>query len=125
MTSIDPQPPQGASEAPTPDPMGTVRITRHVLSSIVELAALGVEGVARLAPVGSPWGRLITRAEPQRGIALNVHGDHVSVDLYLILKPGVNMAQVGHAVQDAVADAIESMLGMTPAEINIYIQDVA
>jgi uncharacterized alkaline shock family protein YloU len=107
------------------DPLGTVHVTKHVLASIIELTALQVEGVAKFAPVSSPWPRLPMRAEPQRGLALNVRGETVSADLYLILQPGVNMPQVGRAVQDAVAAAIEDMLGMTVGEINIFIQDVA
>ncbi len=115
-------------EAVTPpgatDAQGAVRITKHVLASIIEMAALGVEGVARLAPVSSPWPRL-WRAEPQRGIATNAQGKTLSVDLYVILQPGVHMSQVGRAVQEAVAKAIEEILGMTAGEINVFIQDVA
>jgi uncharacterized alkaline shock family protein YloU len=108
-----------ASDAP-----GSVRITKQVLANIIEMAALGVEGVARLAPVSSPWPRL-WRAEPQRGIATNAQGKTLSVDLYLILQPGVHMTQVGRAVQEAVAKAIDEILGMVPGEINVFIQDVA
>lgn len=111
--------------APLTEPLGSVRITKHVLATIIELAALGVAGVAKMAPLSSPWPRMIFHAQPQRGLALNVHGNTVATDLYLILKPGVNMAQVGRSVQDAVTSAIEDLLGMTAGEINIYIQDVA
>jgi uncharacterized alkaline shock family protein YloU len=105
--------------------LGTVKITRHVLANIIELAVLAVDGVARLAPVWSPWPRLLQRAEPQRGLAVNVHNGHISVDLYLILRPGVNMAQVGRAVQDAVTQAIAEMVGLVVDEVNCYIQDIA
>jgi uncharacterized alkaline shock family protein YloU len=115
----------GASTPPaTTDAQGAVRITKHVLASIIEMAALSVAGVARLAPVSSPWPRL-WRAEPQRGIATNASGKTLSVDLYVILQPGVHMSQIGRSVQEAVAKAIEDILGMTPGEINVFIQDVA
>jgi uncharacterized alkaline shock family protein YloU len=113
-----------AASATAADAHGTVRITKHVLASIIELAALNVEGVARLAPVSSPWPRVF-RAEPQRGIAVNARGKVLSVDLYLILRPGVNMPQVGRAVQESVAKAIEEILNMEPGEINVFIQDIA
>jgi len=117
--------PSGASTPPvTTDAQGAVRITKHVLASIIEMAALSVEGVARLAPVSSPWPRL-WRAEPQRGIATNANGKTLSVDLYVILQPGGHMSQIGRAVQEAVAKAIEDILGMIPGEINVFIQDVA
>jgi uncharacterized alkaline shock family protein YloU len=106
------------------DSHGSVRITKHVLASIIELAVLEVEGVARLAPVSSPWPRLL-RAEPQRGIAVNARGKVLSLDLYIILRSGANMTQVGRAVQEAVAKAIEDILAMVPGEINVFIQDIA
>lgn len=116
---------QAAATSGTPaDAHGTVRITKHVLASIIELAALDVDGVARLAPVSSPWPRVF-RAEPQRGIAVNARGKVLAVDLYLILRPGVNMPQVGRAVQESVAKAIEEILNMEPGEINVFIQDIA
>ncbi|HKD74430.1 MAG TPA: Asp23/Gls24 family envelope stress response protein, partial [Ktedonobacterales bacterium] len=77
---------------PSPDPLGSVRVTRQVLATIIEHAALEIEGVSRLAPMSSPWPRLLFRAQPQHGIALNVHGESVAVDLYLILDTGANMA---------------------------------
>lgn len=120
-----PTPGKPPTVADDSDSLGSVRITRHVLANIVELAALEVEGVARLAPVWSPWPRLLHRAEPQRGLALNIHDSHVAVDLYLILDPGVAMTQVGRNVQEAVAKAIETMLGMTADEVNVFIQDIA
>ena len=107
------------------DPLGSVRITKHVLATIIELATLSVDGVAKMAPMSSPWPFILFHAQPQRGLALNVRGNTVAADIYLILKPGVNMAQVGRTVQDAVATAIEGLLGMTAGDINIYIQDIA
>lgn len=131
MSHTSPQAPRALSTAenrqaaPLTDPLGSVRITKHVLATIIELAALGSDGVAKMAPMSSPWPRMIFHAQPQRGLALNVHNNTVAADLYLILKPGVNMAQVGRGVQNAVTSAIEDLLGMTAGEINIYIQDVA
>lgn len=112
------------SMPPAADAHGVVRITKHVLGSIIELAALEVPGVARLAPLSSPWPRVF-RSEPQRGIATSTRGRVLSVDLYVILEPGVNMPQVGRALQEAIAHAIEDILGMEPGEINIFIQDIA
>jgi len=108
----------------TADALGSVRITKHVLATIIELTALAVPGVAKMAPVSSPWSRVLLRMQPKRGIAINVNGKTVSTDLFIILHPGAHMAQVGRAVQEAVAVALEDMLGMTPGEINVYIQDI-
>jgi uncharacterized alkaline shock family protein YloU len=103
--------------------VGSVRISRRVLRTVVEQAALRVAGVARMAvPAGwQPWGR----GRPQHGVSLAVHGDSVAVDLYLIVEPGSSMVKVGTDVQEAVGAAVEHILGMGVSEINVYIQDVA
>lgn len=104
--------------------LGSVRISRRVLRTVVEQAALRITGVARMAsaPVGwQQWGR----SRPQHGVGLAVQGESVAVDLYLVVEPGTSMVKVGTEVQEAVGAAVEHILGMGVSEINVYIQDVA
>jgi len=51
--------------------------------------------------------------------------DVLSIDLYLIAQPDVNLIEVGVAVQEAVGQAVDHILGMRASEINVYVQDVA
>lgn len=105
--------------------LGSVRIARRVLRTVIEEAALSVQGVARLAMNVSQWPHLIGRSLPLHGVALVVRNDIVSIDLYLIAEPDVNLVAVGAAVQEAVGRAVDHILGMHASEINVYIQDVA
>ena len=105
--------------------LGAVRIARQVLATIIEMAALKVPGVVRLASVGGHFSRFFDRDAPDQGIALTMNEQDVSADLYLVVAVGSNMVQVATAVQDAVGAAIEHMVGLTVKEINVYIQDVA
>jgi uncharacterized alkaline shock family protein YloU len=105
--------------------LGAVRIAKQVLATIIEMTALKVPGVVRLAEVGGHFSRFLNRDGPSRGIALTMIDQTVSADLYLIVESGTNMVQLATAVQDAVAGAIEHMVGLTVKEINVYIQDVA
>jgi uncharacterized alkaline shock family protein YloU len=107
------------------DQLGSVRIARRVLRTVVEQAALAVPGVARMATMKSGWPRRLGRPLPQHGVGLAVREDVVAVDLYLIVAPGANMVEVGSGVQEAAGAAIERILGMDVGEINVYIQDVA
>lgn len=117
--------PAGAGAQTVPgEPIGVVRIARRVLRTVVEQAALGVPGVARLATYRSGWRPVLGRPLPQHGLALDVHGERVSVDLYLVVAPGASFVAVGTAVQAAVSAAVERILGMTARDINVYIQDV-
>jgi uncharacterized alkaline shock family protein YloU len=103
---------------------GAVRIARRVLRTVVEQAALSVPGVARMASVAGRPG-LRGWMEPRHGVRLDVRGDMVSIDLYLIAAPGARMVETGTAVQEAVGAAVEHILGMGVSAINVYIQDVA
>jgi uncharacterized alkaline shock family protein YloU len=108
-----------------PEQLGAVRIAPRVLRTVVAQAALGVRGVARMAEVQAVWPRALGRPLPRHGVGLAVHHNAVTVDLYLIVDPGVSMVDVGTVVQEAVGAAVEHILGMDVAELNVYIQDVA
>jgi uncharacterized alkaline shock family protein YloU len=105
--------------------LGSVRIARRVLRTVVERAALGVPGVVHMANGGESWWRRLTRDWPEHGVGLSLHGVSVRLALYLIAEPGVNLVDVGTAVQEAVGAAVERILGLEIGEINVYIQDVA
>ncbi|MBF6590041.1 MAG: Asp23/Gls24 family envelope stress response protein [Ktedonobacterales bacterium] len=129
-----PAPPTPAPAAPgaEPDPpendpaqLGTVRIARRVLRTVVEQAALSVPGVARMAQGGSRWPRVLGRPLPHHGVGLDVRDDIVAIDLYLIVEPGAHMVTVGAAAQEAVGAAVEHILGMGVSAINVYVRDVA
>ncbi len=105
--------------------LGSVRIARRVLRTVVERAALGVPGVVYMANGSESWWRRLTRDWPEHGVGLSLHGVSVRLALYLIAEPGVNLVDVGTAVQEAVGAAVERILGLEVGEINVYIQDVA
>lgn len=105
--------------------LGSVRIARRVLRTVVEQAALSVSGVASMASVTNRWPQLLGRPLPRHGVGLVLRGDQVTIDLYLVVQAGANMVEVGSLTQAAVSAAIEHILGMGVSAINVYIQDVA
>ncbi|QBD79170.1 Asp23/Gls24 family envelope stress response protein [Ktedonosporobacter rubrisoli] len=104
---------------------GVVRVARQVLSTIVTNTALQIPGVLRMAQTSDQWSRLLNREMPRQGVALTVRDNVVSTDLYIVVASGVNIVEVGAAVQEEVASALEEMVGMQVREVNVYIQDVA
>lgn len=104
---------------------GVVRVARQVLSTIVINAALQTSGVVRMAHVGDQKSRFLGKELPKQGVALTIKDKTVSADLYIVVASGVNIVEVGSAVQEEVASAIEDMIGMQVREVNVYIQDVA
>ena len=105
--------------------LGVVRIARQVLTAIVMNSALQIPGVTRVAQTNDQWSRFLNREVPNQGVALTIKENTVSADLYLVVAAGVNIVEVGTAVQEEVASSLEEMVGMQVHEINVYIQDVA
>jgi len=105
--------------------LGVVRIAPQVLSTIVTNAALEIAGVARMARSHDQWTRWLGREVPRQGVSLSVKENTVSANLYLVVEPGANIVNVGAAVQEEVASALEHIVGMQVQEVNVYIQDVA
>jgi uncharacterized alkaline shock family protein YloU len=102
--------------------LGTVRIAHRALRTMIEQAALQTSGVAAIAR--SPRAMTLGRPIPWQGIGLAARDQQVAIDLYLLAQRGANLAQVGAQAQEAVAAAVEGLLGMRVSEINVYIQDV-
>jgi len=104
---------------------GVVRVARSVLSTIVINTTLEIPGIVRMAHVNDQWTRFLGREIPRQGVALLVKDNSVSANLYIVVESGVNIVEVGTAVQEKVAEALEHIVGMQVNEVNVYIQDVA
>jgi len=105
--------------------LGKVIISPGVLTTIARLTALSIPGVARL---GTGWtdsvGRWMRRKRGGDGVHIEVEDDTVTVDLYIIVEPDVNMLRLSQEIQTNVTRAIQDMVGLTVKEVNIHIQDV-
>jgi uncharacterized alkaline shock family protein YloU len=102
---------------------GSTSIAPGVLVTLAKLTALGVPGVAAMAPVPGGVDRLLRRGAGE-GVRIDIEDDHVSIDLYLILTHGTNVRDVSRKVQSEVARAIEDMVGMQVSRIDIHVEDI-
>ena len=102
---------------------GKTTVSPDVLVTIARLSALSVSGVSRMAHVPGGVNRLFKRGIGD-GVRIQVEDNIVMVDLYLILKPHVNIREVGRNVQHQVARALQEMVGMDIGGIEIHIEDI-
>ncbi len=110
-----------SEENPAP---GKTTIAPDVILDIVTLTTLSIEGVSRMSALPRGMNQLWKRGHQSDGVRIEVMAATVHVDLYLILKPEVNVRQVSRKVQKEVSRAIEEMVGMTPGKINIHVEDI-
>ncbi len=104
-------------------PPGKTTVAPEVLTSIARMAALSVPGVSDLAPIPASVNRLLQR-NGHEGIHILIHDNAVAADVYIIVKNDVNIREVGRNVQQQVARAIQEMVGMDVAQVDIHIEDI-
>jgi uncharacterized alkaline shock family protein YloU len=102
----------------------TITIAPNVLLKTAQQAALTTEGVAGMGNIPVAVGRLLKGHPMGHGVILSVDDQTVSGDLYLLVKPNIDMQKTGKAVQENVARAITELVGMSVSNINIHIENV-
>lgn len=108
----------------TERPPGRTTIAPGVLSTIVRLSALQIDGVSRLAQAPSSMNSLFGRNRDD-GVEITIQDDgSVYADLHLVLTDKANIRETSKKVQTEVSDAISKMVGMEVDTINVHIEDI-
>ena len=100
--------------------IGRVTIAPRVLETIARLTTLAVPGVSRIT--SQPG---VRRLLGHDGVAIEVDGDIVRVELYIVTDTNVNMLNVGRQVQAEVTRAIQDIVGLQVGSVGVHIEDVA
>lgn len=106
--------------------IGEVQIADEVVAIISGLAALEVEGVAKMSGnVPNELVSMLGMKNLSKGVKVEVSPDNVKIDLALEMKYGYSIPKVSAQVQEKVKSAIESMTGLTVESVNVHIVGVA
>lgn len=103
---------------------GRIEVAPEVLATIAHFAALRVEGVSRLAPIPPDIARMFRRATRQNGIVLDLSDNQVRFNIYVIMGPHVNILEASRQIQQAVVEAIDTMVGIPVDAVNVHVEDV-
>lgn len=104
----------------------TIKISPGVLATIAGLTTMTVPGVLRTSRglVGGV-GRFVGRdRNPTRGVRVRIKDEMVYLDIHVVVEQGVDLVRVGSQIQREVAEAVDKMVGVPVAEINVYVQDM-
>lgn len=105
--------------------IGEVQIADDVVAMIAGFAAMEVDGVASMA--GNVTDELLSKVGVKgmnKGARVEVEDRTVSVDMAVNLKYGYNIPVVSEKIQEKVKSAIETMTGLSVADVNIRIVGV-
>lgn len=109
-----------------PDEKGSINISEEVIAVIVGNAAMEVDGVASLiATLGKDIAELLGKKNISKGVKVHVEDSIVTADVYIMVKMGSNVSEVGALVQNAVVTAVESMTGLSVTAVNVHVSGIA
>jgi uncharacterized alkaline shock family protein YloU len=106
---------------------GSVRVANEVIASIAAMAALEVEGVAAPDQANARhFGDWIKRETAHRGVRVMQDSDRrLHLEVFLTVSAGARLREVAERVQDNVIEAVERMLGLEVAEVNVFVSSIA
>jgi len=97
-------------------------VAPNVIETIVRIASEQVEGVAAVG--GTPITGAAAVFKPRMpSIEVSApEGEALEVAVYITADYGLNLPQLGAAVQASVLDALASQLGVESADVDVYIE---
>ncbi|HEY8342965.1 MAG TPA: Asp23/Gls24 family envelope stress response protein [Calditerricola sp.] len=102
-----------------------VRIADDVVALIAGIAAADTDGVVRMASGRTEdWARRVRGRNAHRGVAVDVNGEEVTLDLRVIVAYGTKIDHVCRRLQQNVKDAVERMTGLRVVEVNVRVEGV-
>lgn len=106
--------------------LGSVRITKSFLYSLVQHTVINCFGVAGLND-SSLCETVQTALFPDRahrGIGLRIHKNTLTIELHIITGIGANIPAITASIREKVRYAVEQAVGLTPEAINVYVDDI-
>jgi uncharacterized alkaline shock family protein YloU len=101
-------------------------ISEDVIGIIAGLAAAEVDGVSgmTLGFVDGINQILGSNKKYAKGVKVELEGNEVVINLYVIVKYGVKIPEVAFSIQNAVKGSVEGMTGLKVKSVNINVHGV-
>lgn len=95
---------------------GSVMISEDVIATIAEHALMDVDGVVK------GGAEIVGKKSWGKGMRIAISEDNtLSIGCNVIVRYGESVVNVANAVQDAIANAVESVTGVTVSDINVNV----
>ena len=108
-----------------PEEKGTVNISEEVLAAVVVGAVRDVEGVSgMITPMGAGVDTKNAR-KSAKGVKIDMTGEALKVDIYLMVQYGRPIPEVAENVQNAVFSSVEAMTGCPVEAVNVHVGGVS
>ncbi|MBN1405460.1 MAG: Asp23/Gls24 family envelope stress response protein [Candidatus Omnitrophica bacterium] len=108
--------------------VGDVKIHNNAVRSITEITVLKVKGVVRIN--ANPFSRMMKKINAgglfnsNEGIKIETGKAGTKITLYIVTAYGVDVAEIASKIQDDVRQSVESMTGISVAEVDVNVVGV-
>ncbi len=102
---------------------GRITITEEAIAQIAGFSALECYGVVELVSkrLTDSFADLFRKSKMSRGVRVLASGDRIFIDIYIILKYGVNIEAVAQSLKKTVKYDVEKFSGMVVDTINVNV----
>ena len=110
-----------------PEPVsGSVNIANDVLADLAGYASLESYGVVGMASPSMRDGvaQLLPAQKLRRGVKVAATDDGVSVDLFVVIEFGTNLAEVSHNLANRVRYVLTNTADVKVASVDVHVQGV-
>ena len=102
--------------------LGRITVAADAIAQIVGHTAAECYGVVGMA--GKGLKRLLARDRLRQGIEVSSRDGALTLDLYVVVEYGLNLAEVATTVRSRVRYEVERLTGLTVEAVEVHIQDV-
>lgn len=102
---------------------GMIEISTTAVATIANQAINQCYGVVGMADKNLATGiaKLLSR-DSKRGIDVELEGDQIKIDVYVVVEYGVRIKTVAESIQHTVKFHVEKSIGLTVREVNVFVQ---
>ena len=102
--------------------LGGIHISPNAVATIAYYATVESYGVVGLAPKNLADGivKTITR-EPSRGVSVRYNGEHIDIEIHIIVEYGTRINSVAASVANTVRFHVEKALGLKVNSVNVHV----
>jgi len=104
--------------------LGTIEVSPQAIATVAGRAVASCYGVIGIAGKHLRFNaaELLPPERYAHGIEVRFAGDHITIDLYIIVEYGLRLSEVAQNAMAMVRYAVEQSLGLPVVQVNIIIQ---
>jgi uncharacterized alkaline shock family protein YloU len=103
--------------------MGRIFVSNHAIATIAYQSALESYGVVGMADKDIVHGiSKILFNDPTSGVVINYDGDHLKIEMFIIIEYGTRISSVAESVAHSVKFQVEKMIGIPVESVNVHVR---